>query len=248
MIRALANDARGLHAATGLNATLAGYFDSRSNGAANVLAKALENTQQTDSSRLSALGKVLAALAARINPSDAASLAARGASVLAKALENPQETDSYRLSALGDALAALAVQIFSARQTQLVALSNLLLAGVPGPPKNDESPGSETEEAQSRMRIAKICGLLTERDLAGVLKWPFCVGEARKLVFAELEKKIREETGHAFDGDVRKFVEQVNSLGINGLNRQFLDEPARRPKAEDALKELKAIRSSGQNR
>jgi hypothetical protein len=38
------------------------------------------------------------------------------------------------------------------------------------------------------------------------------------------------------------FVEQVNSLAINGLNRQFLDEPAKRPKAEDALNELKAIR------
>ena len=45
--------------------------------------------------------------------------------------------------------------------------------------------------------------------------------------------------GHAFDGDIRKFVEQVNSLRISGLDRTFLDEPARRPKAEDALKEVR---------
>ena len=205
------------------------------------LAKALENPQETDSYRLSSLGEALAALAARMNPNDAASVAARGASVLAKALENPQETDSDRLSSLGEALAALAAQIPSARQTQLVALSNLFLGNVSGPPKNGK--GRE-DEAQDRTRIARICGLLNAEELAEVLKWPFCVGEAQKLVFAELEKKIKEKIGRTFDGDVWKFVEQVDSLGINGLDRKFLDQPAKRPKAEDALKELEAIRAN----
>jgi hypothetical protein len=68
-------------------------------------------------------------------------------------------------------------------------------------------------------------------------------GEAQKLVFAELEKKIKEKTGRTFDGDVWKFVEQVDSLRIDGLDRKFLDQPAKRPKAEDALKEIQAIRA-----
>jgi hypothetical protein len=63
------------------------------------------------------------------------------------------------------------------------------------------------------------------------------------LVFAELEKKIREKMGRAFGSDLRKFVEQVDSLGIDGLDRNFLDQPAKRPEAKDALKELEAIRA-----
>ena len=81
---------------------------------------------------------------------------------------------------------------------------------------------------------------LNAEDLAEMLKWPFCVGEAQKLVFSELEKKIREKTGRTFDGDVWKFVKQVDSLGIKGLDRKILDMLAKRPKAEDALKELEA--------
>jgi hypothetical protein len=138
-----------------------------------------------------------------------------------------------RLSRLGDALAALAAQIPSARQTQLVALSNLFLRNVSGRPKDGN--GRE-DQAQDRTRIATICGLLDAKELAGALKWPFCVGEAQKLVFAELEKKI----GRNFDGDVWKFVEQVDSLGIVGLDRKFLDQPAKRPKLR--TEELEAIR------
>ena len=107
MVRALAHDSRGLHAAIGLNARLAAYFDSRTDEAADRLAKALENPQETDSVRLSSLGDALAALAARMNPNAAASVA----DGLAKALENTQETDSFRLSSLGDALAALAARM-----------------------------------------------------------------------------------------------------------------------------------------
>jgi hypothetical protein len=67
---------------------------------------------------------------------------------------------------------------------------------------------------------------------------PICVGEAQKLIFAELEKKIEQ----TFDGDLCKFVKQVDSLGIVTLDSKFLDQPARRPKTEDTLKELEAIR------
>ena len=62
------------------------------------------------------------------------------------------------------------------------------------------------------------------------------------MVFSEFEKQIREKTGRTFDGDIRKLIEQVNSLGINELYRKFLDEPAKRPNAQVALKEFEAIR------
>ena len=70
-----------------------------------------------------------------------------------------------------------------------------------------------------------------------MLKWPFCVGETQKLVFTELKRKI----GHPFDGDFSKFVEQVDLLSIDGVDQKFLNQPAKRPKTEDALRELGAI-------
>ena len=193
---------------------------------AQVLAKALENPQETDGERLSSLGQALAALAARMEPKEAASVAARGAQVLAKALENSQETDARRLSSLGWSLGGLARLIPPARQTQLAALSNMLLEEVSGTPKQGE------EEPEKRKQLADLYALLDAQDLAEVLKWPFCVGEAEKIALAELEKK----TGRKFGGDIWKFVEQAPSLGIKDL-----DAPAKRPKVEDALKELKSI-------
>ena len=74
--------------------------------------------------------------------------------------------------------------------------------------------------------------LLEAQDLAEVLKWPFCVGEAEKIALAELEKK----EGRKFGDDIWKFVEQAPSLGIKDL-----DAPAKRPKVKDALTELKSL-------
>ena len=85
-----------------------------------------------------------------------------------------------------------------------------------------------------------MCRKLDVKELVGVLKWPFCVGGAHELVFSEFEKQIREKTGRTFDGDIRKLIEQVNSLGINGLDRKFLDEPARRPNAQVTLKGVRS--------
>jgi hypothetical protein len=189
---------------------------------ANGLAKVLNDAESAKADRLWSLGRALAALAlaARMNP-DAAAIAADG---LAKALENSREMDSVRLWSLGKALAALAEQIPTARQTQLTVLSNLFLGNVPGPPKDGK--GRE-DEAQDRTRIARICGSLDAKELAGVLKWPFCVGEAQNLVFAKLKEK--REIGQTFDGDVWTFVKKVDSLGIGGLDRKFLEQPAKRP-------------------
>jgi hypothetical protein len=70
--------------------------------------------------------------------------------------------------------------------------------------------------------LVKACRLLNSEELAEVLKWPFCVGEARKLVLGGLEK-VAERT---FGGDLWKFVEQAPALSINNFDR-----PAKRPVA-----------------
>ena len=240
---------------------------------AQVLAKALENPQETDADRLSRLGDALAALAARMEPKEAARVAAQGAQVLAKALENALATNVYSLSRLGDAMAALAAgiepkeaarvaaqgaQVLAkalenapeidadslstlgwslgglsrlippARQTRFVALSIILLNQVPDPPK------AGTVEPKKRKQLAELYALLEKQDLVDVLKWPLCVGENQKLALATLENK----TGRKFDDDLWKFVEQAPSRGIT-----HLDKPPKQPQIEDAVNELKKLRT-----
>ena len=139
----------------------------------------------------------LAGLAARMNPNDAASVAER----LAKALESTQETGTFRLRISSGVLADLAVQIDPARQTRTVALSGMFLGQISTPPKDGES------EKEDRIMVARICKSLEIKELANVLKWPFCVGEAQKLVLAELERKSNPPL--KFDDDLWKFVEQA---------------------------------------
>jgi len=215
--------------------------------AAPVLVKALANQKETNPSRFSnfsselgalmpwmearkpagpteRLLKALARLASRMEAKEAAGTAQR----LVKALEDQKETSSSSLSDLGTALGALAPAIPSARGTQLFALSNTLLRTIPGRSKD------EKEEPQLRKIVVGLSALLSSQDLAEVLKWPFCVGEAEKIVLAELEKK----TGKVFGGSVWKFVDQAPALGIKNL-----DQPAKRPSAERALKELETLRT-----
>ena len=203
----------------GALAALAGRMDA-TNAApvAERIAKALENPQEKDSFRLSRLGEALAALAGRMDATNAAPVAER----IAKALENTQEQDFYRLSSLGEALAALAAQIPTAKQTQLAAVSFLLLR-----PDGD----------QVRTTLTNVYSLLTTNELIEVLKWPFCVGEAQKLVLTELEKR----TPRKFGGDVWKFVEQVNSPGIPGFDAHSLELPPKRPQITDAIAELQHL-------
>ena len=78
--------------------------------------------------------------------------------------------------------------------------------------------------SQVRKEVTELCQLLSPQELAEVLKWPFTVGEAEKIVLAELER----QTGQTFGGDVWKFVEQAQSLGIKGL-----DAPAKQPHVGD---------------
>ena len=188
---------------------------------ADRLVTALENPQQTDAYRLSSLGQAVAALAARMEPQEAARLAARSAQVLVTALENPQET--YVLPNLGMSLGNLGKFIPSARRaTLLLALSHIFLRKIPSPPQQGQEEAQE--ELKVRKEVTGLCQLLSPQDLAEMLKWPFTVGEAEKIVLTELER----QTGRTFDGDVWKFVEQAQSLGITGL-----DAPARQPRVGD---------------
>ena len=97
----------------------------------------------------------------------------------------------------------------------------------------------EAERNEWEVVIIGLCDPLAPQDLAEVLKWPFAVGEAETIVLASLEKK----TGQEFGGDVWKFVEQADSLGIKDI-----ELPAKRPRVEDAIKELEELRDGTANR
>ncbi|MGI8955650.1 MAG: ATP-binding protein [Chthoniobacterales bacterium] len=203
---------------------------------AHDLAASLENPEETNPDRQSGLGTALAGLAARLDAPDRAPLANSGTKILVKALEGLPETDSSRRYDLGSALTALAVQVQSARVTRLFGLSNLLL---------NEVPKKGGDGDQTRTTITDVCHSLNLEELTEVLKGPFCVGEAQKLVLSALEDGIGKKTGRepAFDGDVwkfGKFVQQTPSLGINNL-----DGPAIRPTAEGAIAELKSLPTKG---
>jgi hypothetical protein len=208
---------------SGLGDALAALANKMEPQAAAEIAKglvaALENPQITDPNRLSGLGNALAALANKMEPQAAAEIA-KG---LAAALENPQETDSNRLSRLGLGLAAVCRLLPSAHRTDLLALSNMLLQ----PMSKEAAEGKE--QRYDRKLLAEVCAQLSTEKLALVLKYPFCTGEAEHIVLLQLGT----ETGRDFAGNVWKFVEQADALGIRDI-----ESPAQRPSARDALKEL----------
>jgi hypothetical protein len=166
-IRGEANHGRGFLAATGLNLKYQRLIISDAAELARRLLAAME--QENDSYRLSSLGDTLAALAAKMELQAAAEIAKRGANNLALALKNLQGSDSHRLSSLGETLAAICTSLPSAHQTQLLAISNLLLTPISEKPAQGELP---------RKLLARICTQLRTEDLAEVLKYPFCTGEA----------------------------------------------------------------------
>ena len=94
--------------------------------------------------RLWSLGEAVAALAARMEPQEAARLAAR----LVTALENPQQTDASRLSSLGKAVAALAARMEPQEAARLAARSaQVLVTALENPQQTDASRLSSLGEA-----------------------------------------------------------------------------------------------------
>jgi hypothetical protein len=221
-MRGEARGAQGFRAATGLNLE---YHRLSISGTAELgrrLVGALENPRETDSARLSSLGSALVALADKMEVQAVAKLGRR----LVATLENPQETDSVRLSSLGRALAAFYRLLPSTRHTPLLALSNMLLQPV------SKEAGQGKEQPYDRKLLAEVCAQLSTEDLAEVLKYPFCTAEAEQIVL----KQVSSEAKRDFGGDVWKFVEQADSLGIKDI-----DSPAKRPSVQDALKELDGL-------
>ena len=78
--------------------------------------------------------------------------------------------------------------------------------------------------------LAAICAQLSLQDLAEVLKYPFCTGEAEQIL------QLKAKTGRDFAGNVWKIVEQADVLGIKDIG-----SPAQRPLAQDALNELDKV-------
>jgi hypothetical protein len=190
------------------------------------LAAAMEDPRESDPNRLLSLGDALTALANKLERQAAAEIARRSAKRLAAAMEHPQEIDSNRLSCLGTALAACCRLLPSTPLTHLLALSNLLLE--PVPKKAAESNG----QFDDRELLATVCEALPSQDLAGVLKYPFCTGQAEQIVLLQLKVK----TGRDLAENVWKFVEQAAALGIKDVGG-----PAKRPSVQEALKELDGL-------
>ena len=140
VLRGLNNNARGLRAASGLSLELRKRIMLRSKELADRLVTALENPQQTDTSRLSSLAQVVAALAASMEPQEAARLAA----LLVTALENPQWTDASRLSSLDDAVAALAARM---EPQEAAPLAARLVTVLENPQWTDASRLSSLDDA-----------------------------------------------------------------------------------------------------
>jgi hypothetical protein len=187
------------------------------------IAAALENPPKKISklqpTLLPSLSNALESLAAKMEPQAAAKIAQE----LAAALENPQETDSQLLSSLGRTLAAFCTLLPSAHHAHLLALSNLLLT-----PLSEKADNEDKGQADDRKLLTAVCAQLRPQDLAEVLKYPFCTGDAEQIILNAISPN--------FSGTLWKFVEQADALDIKDIG-----SPAQRPSAQDAIKELEGL-------
>jgi hypothetical protein len=170
------------------------------------------------------LGAAVAELAKFMERDDAARAAAQGLWLLITNAPRAEGFRSYDGLEFANTVAALALRVPAAKPTRLWALNRLMEDR-----RGDAMWGATTEDSGNR--LAGLISGLTAPELAGILKWPVCVGDAERIVLRELE----QQTGRKFDGDVWKFAAQAGSLGITDL-----EGPAERPRAEAALQELKS--------
>ena len=184
--------------------------------------KVLEAPNGEYGSQIATRLDTLAGLSAHLEPVHAAILAER----LAAAIDNEQ--DRFRHERLTDALVSLSPCLNSKLSAmRMFAISHFLVR-----------PAAANElEKDERERVKALLHPLDAEQLVEVLKWPFCVGEAEKMVLTELEKRLSTpERPVKFGGDVRKFVAQAESLGITNHKT-----PAQRPTLEKAREELDAL-------
>jgi hypothetical protein len=165
-------------------------------------------------------GDTLVGLLNKIEPPATAEIASQAPGGSPPPCRIRRESESYRISRLGVALAAFCLLLPSSPHTHLLALSNMLLQPVSEATEGEERPND-------RKLLTDLCAQLDNQDLAKVLKYPFCTGQAEQIALAQLQAKTQRD----FARDVWKFVEQADSAGVKDV-----DNLASRASVQDALK------------
>ncbi len=198
--------------------------------------------EEKDPFRLASLGKALAALGEKL-PAESAAFAA---TTLVTAMQN--EKNSFFLANLGKALAALgeklpaesaasaARRLATAMQEEkdprrLAGLGSALVAFGKNLPEKytGDALGALFLSSPSSKKLKPLEDVLkvvaSKQDLVQHLKNPFCIGEAQKMVLAELEARFAAEgrSDVKFEGDISNLVLRGKELGLD------LETPPQRP-------------------
>jgi hypothetical protein len=199
--------------------------------AAVVIAKAMDDAQKSGSEpkQVSNLAMALGDLCKMITKAESRAEIARHASAILVASQGSKAGETAKL---GEALLTLVQFLPAAKTTRNFALYERMSVAIP--PK----PVGSDKEPEDRQLIITECGKHSTQELAEILKWPCCVGEAQKIVLTEMEGK----TNRKFDGNVWKFVDQAPDLDLTNL-----DGPAQRPKADKASQELAQLSAEAAN-
>jgi AAA ATPase domain len=187
--------------------------------------QALDHERQE---RLVATGSIVAELGFRSGSGNGARIAHKALQLVMEPVLKGDIQDARVLAKIGVLLAPVVIDDSRFPFTRLYALSNMFMNPIPAAPK---TPDEESEENSRRNAAIKLASVLSERELIEALKWPFCVGEAQKIVLEQIESK----SGGTSQPNLWDFLTQ------DSLRRRFdLETPPQRPKAERVMQELKA--------
>jgi hypothetical protein len=216
--------------------------------AAETITQAMSNT--TDSNTLRQLAQGLTVVAAHLEPKEAAQPCARAASALSRAMT--KTSTPLFLSQLAQGLSAVAARLEPTDAAQAAsalsqAMSHATHPGILGQLAQELSATLTRDPRSLRVRAAGLvaalgvsdpqpllappalalaqatlpCRLSTQQ-LTDLLKQPFCVGEARRVVLEQLERRFRRTFVDHWE--FVRFAQQQN-LGLD------FTTPPRRPQA-----------------
>jgi hypothetical protein len=194
----------------------------------------LENEKETDLEFLYQLTGATSDLLSKMSPQEAFSLRSRSMLACAKKAQSAKPNQQMMAQAvLANGLVGISPFQSGQKEACLWVLSSVFLGGVQGFETGDEPTPVEPEQ---RRKVRELCESLPVETLVDVLKWPFCGGEAQKVVVCALEKVLsKDHPGTHFNGNIWKFIDQAPALGITNLHT-----PPRRPSLEKAIAELEA--------
>jgi len=175
---------------------------------------------------LSDLANALAALAARMEPKEAASVSSRGAQVLAKTLEDPKTRAyrlSYRLSDFGDALAALAARMEPKEAASVSSRGAQVLAKTLEDPKTQAYRLSQLGDA-----LAALAARMEPKEAAGVAD-----GLAKALEDPKTEADRLSDLGDAL-ARLAARIEPKEAASVASRGAQVLAKPLEDAKTEAA--------------